>query len=227
LDLRCHDEQGKSVQLGDYFGTKPVILILGYYGCPMLCNLVLNGTIECLQHLKSDVGKEFDIINVSIDPRETPALAAAKKRTYLKRYGRPRAGDGWHFLTGDPAAIGKLTDEVGFHYAYDASIQQYAHPSGLIVLTPEGKVSRYFFGVNYSAKELNAALKEAAGNKIGSRIEQLFLLCFHYSPLTGKYGDLIMAVVRISGAVTIVALGLVLVGAARRRRRALSSEAPK
>ncbi len=224
LDLSFRDENGRSVQLADYFGRKPVILILGYYGCPMLCTLVLNGAVEGLQDLKADVGNEFEIINISIDPAETTDLANAKKRTYLKRYGRTHAADGWHFLTGDEAAIKQLADEVGFRYAYDASIKEYAHPSGLIILTPEGKVSRYLFGVNYPAKELNAALQEADARKIGSPIQQLILLCFHYSPLTGKYGNLIMAAVRASGAITLVALGATVFVLARRRRNQSARE---
>jgi protein SCO1/2 len=209
LDLSFHDENGKSVQLANYFGRRPVVLILGYYECPMLCSLVLNGAIEAMQDLKLDAGKDFEVVNVSVDPRETPALAAGKKRVYIKRYGRPGAAEGWHFLTGNDAAIRKLTDEVGFRYAYDPEAKQFAHPSGLVILTPDGKVSHYIFGVTFSPTELDAALRDAQVKKIGSPIEQFVLLCFHYSPITGKYGKLIMTLVRVSGVATAGALGFV------------------
>jgi protein SCO1 len=210
-DLTFRDETGKMVRLGDYFGNRPAILVLGYYGCPMLCTLVLNGLVESLQDLKMDVGKQFQVINISIDPKEAPELAAAKKRTYLKRYGRHGAELGWHFLTGQEEPIKRLADEVGFHYAYDPTLQQFAHPSGIIVVTSEGKVARYFFGINFAPRELDAALRQASANHIGSPIKQLMLLCFHYSPLTGKYGHRIMTIVRLSGAATIVGLLAVMV----------------
>jgi len=207
LDLPFRDENGRTVQLGDYFGSKPVILVLGYYGCPMLCTLVNDGLIETLQDLRPDIGSQFNILSVSIDPNEKPALAAAKKREYLKRYGREDADEGWHFLTGDEEPIRRLASAAGFGYAYDAGVKQYAHPTGFIVLTPHGRISRYFFGVTFSPKELQAALVDASADKTGSRIEQLFLLCFHYSPITGKYGALIMNIVRGSAAATVLALG--------------------
>ena len=207
LDLPFRAENGRAVQLGDYFGSKPVILILGYYGCPMLCTLVNDGLIETLQDLRPDIGSQFNILSVSIDPDEKPALAAAKKREYLKRYGRPGAERGWHFLTGGEEPIRRLAGAAGFGYAYDAGVKQYAHPTGFLVLTPQGRISRYFFGVTFSPKELQAALADASADKTGSRIEQLFLLCFHYSPITGKYGALIMNVVRGSAAATLLALG--------------------
>lgn len=218
-DLSFRNENGETVRLGDYFGKRPVILVLGYYECPMLCSLVLNGLVESLQDLTLDAGDQFEVIDVSIDPNETPDLAAAKKRTYLKRYGRHGAADGWHFLTGDEPAIKQLTEEVGFRYSYDPSIDQYAHPSGLTILTPEGKVAHYLFGVTYSAKELDADLKDARSSKVGSPIQQLILLCFHYSPLTGKYGNLIMTIVRASGVVTLLSLAGVMALVTQRRRR--------
>ncbi|MDB6017097.1 MAG: Electron transport protein SCO1/SenC [Pedosphaera sp.] len=207
LDLPFRDETGKIVKLGDYLGKRPTILVLGYYGCPMLCTLVLNGLVESLQDLKSSAGGEFEIINVSIDPHETTALAAAKKKAYLKRYGRHGVEQGWHFLTGDEAAIRKLTQEVGFRYVYDEPSRQYAHPSGLVILTPQGKVSRYLPGVTYAGKDLNAALVAASANKVGTPVEQFFLLCFHYSPSTGKYGALVMMAVRAGGVLTLLVLG--------------------
>lgn len=224
LSLSFSNEIGQPVRLGNYFDEKPVILVLGYYECPMLCTLVLNGLVAALQELKMDVGNQFEVVMVSIDPTETPELALAKKRTYLKRYGRAGAGEGWHFLTGDQAAIRRLADEVGFRFAYDPTIDQYAHPSGLIVLTPEGRVSQYLFGVNFSAKELNAALKEAASHRVGSPVEQLILLCFHYNPLRGKYGNVIMTVLRVGAVLTVLAIGTVMVVTSRRHRKRAAGE---
>ncbi|SRR5579862_1142958 len=206
LDLPFRDEKGRLVQLGDCFGSKPVILVLGYYGCPMLCTLVNDGLIETLQDLKPDIGDEFNIVSVSVDPGEKPALAAAKKKEYLRRYGRARGDEGWHFLTGDEEPIRRLASAAGFGYAYDAGVKQYAHPTGFIVLTPHGKISRYFFGVTFSPGELRTALANASAEKTGSRIEQLFLLCFHYTPITGKYGALVMNAVRVSAAAALLAL---------------------
>jgi protein SCO1/2 len=218
-DLPFRDETGKVVKLGDCFGQKPVILVLGYYSCPMLCNLVLNGLVETLLELKGDVGSRFTVIDVSIDPSEGPELAATKKRTYLKRYGRRGADAGWHFLTGEEPAIKKLAAEVGFGYAYDAGIKQYAHPSGFIVLTPQGKVARYFFGINFVAKELSATLTDAGVEKTGSVVEQLLLLCFHYNPLQGKYGGVVMGIFRVSGLATVLGLVWVVTRARQRRER--------
>jgi len=215
-NLQFRDENGKLVRLGDYLGKKPVILVLGYYGCPMLCTFVLNGMIGSLQDIKWEIGNQFEVINVSIDPHETPALAAAKKKSYVRRYGRHDASAGWHFLTGEEPAIRRLTGEVGFGYAYDAQIKQYAHPSGVVILTPDGKVSHYLSGVIYSTKELNEALAEASASKVGSPIHQLFLLCFHYSPITGKYGALIMYGVRATGILTLLLLGRLIVVSIRR-----------
>jgi protein SCO1 len=219
LKLPFCDETGKPVILGNYLGRKPVILVLGYYQCPMLCTLVNNGLVEALQDLKLDVGNQFDVINLSINPKETPALAAAKKRICLKSYGRSGAAAGWHFLTGGEAAIRQIADEAGFRFAYDPVSQQYAHPSGLVILTPGGKVSSYVFGVTYSPKELNAALQNATASKVASPIEQLILLCFHYRPLTGKYGNLIMTVVRVSGVATLAGLAGVIALMSQRKRR--------
>lgn len=207
LDNQFRDESGKLVRLNDYFGKKPVILVLGYYGCPMLCTFVLNGLIGSLQDIKWEIGNQFEVINVSIDPTETPTLAAAKKKTYVKRYGRHDASQGWHFLTGDEPAIRRLAGEVGFNYLYDPATKQYAHPSGLIILTSQGKVAHYLSGVIYSTKGLNDALADASARKIGSPIQQLFLLCFHYSPITGKYGSLVMIIVRVFGVAILLALG--------------------
>jgi protein SCO1 len=222
LDLPFRDEDGKAVTLRDYFGTKPVILVLGYYQCPMLCTLTFNGMVESLEDLKWSIGNQFNVVHVSINPRETPELAAAKKKTYLRRYGRAGASAGWHFLTGDEPAIRKLADEVGFHYAYDPTVKQYAHPSGLIILTPEGRTAKYLFGVSFSSTELYAALQGASEHKVGSPIERLVLLCFHYSPIHGKYGALIMRIVRILGAITLAGMVwffAVVIRRERKRRR--------
>lgn len=207
LNSTFRDENGKTVQLGDYFGRKPVVLVLGYYGCPMLCTLTLNGMVESLEDLKWNIGDEFDVLNVSINPHETPALAFAKKKTYLKRYGRHGADAGWHFLTGNEAQIKRLADEVGFQYAYDPQSKEYAHASGLVILTPDGKISHYLFGVTFASQDFFTALQDASKKKVGSPIRELILLCFHYNPITGKYGALIMAIVR--GLAVATVLGLV------------------
>ena len=220
-DLIFHDETGMQIQIGNYFSKRPIVLVLGYYGCPMLCTLVLNGAVSTFQDLKWSVGENFDVIFVSIDPKETPQLAAEKKKTYLRSYGRGKP-EGWHFLTGDKNSTQTLADEVGFHFAYDPAIKQFAHPSGLIILTPDGKVSRYLFGVTYPAKELNSALREADAKKIGSPVGQFILLCFHYAPITGKYGNQIMIAVRVGGIVMMVALGAIILKQARQK-----SEPPK
>lgn len=208
FDVGFRDENGGAVRLGDYFGKKPVVLVLGYYRCPMLCTLVSNGLIESIQDLKADVGSQFDVLDVSISPTEKPEDAAAKKREDLRHYGRHGAENGWHFLTGDEAAIRRLTEAVGFRFAYDSTVKQYAHPSGFIVLTPQGKVSRYFFGVDFKARELSQALRAASTEKTGSPIRQLFLLCFHYSPIGSKYGALILNSVRGIGILTLLALAI-------------------
>lgn len=208
--LSFRDEEGRPVHLGDYFGKKPVLLVLGYYECPMLCTLVLNGMVESAADLKWAIGKEYTVVDVSINPQETPALAAAKKRTYVKQYGRAGAAQGWHFLTGDEATVRQVANEVGFHYAYDPASKQYAHPSGLIFLTPQGKVSGYLFGVTFAPRDLYAALQTASSDQVGSPIQQLILLCFHYNPITGKYSGLIIVLLRVLGGATIFGfLGLI------------------
>ena len=207
--LTFRDETGKAVTLGDYFGRRPVVLMLGYYGCPMLCTLALNGAVSAFQDLKWTVGEQFDVIFVSIDPSETPELALAKKKTYMRSYGRGPA-TGWHFLTGSSQSINTLANAVGFHFAYDPVMKQFAHPSGLVILSPEGKVSHYLFGVTYSGAELNASLHDAVAGKTGSPVEQFVLLCFHYNPLTGKYGNTVMAIVRGSGIAMMIGLGVML-----------------
>ena len=210
LDLAFRDETGRAVRLGDYFGKRPVVLSLVYYDCPMLCTLVLNGMVRGLRAIPFEPGKDFEAVTVSFDPHETPALAAAKKRTYLDRYRRPGAEAGWHFLTGGEASIRPLTQAVGFRYTYDPEIKQFAHASGIMLLTPEGRVSRYFYGLEYSARDMRLGLVEASANKIGSPVDQVLLYCFHYDPVTGKYGMVIMNTVRMAGVATVLALGLFL-----------------
>ena len=219
LNLTFRDETGKPVQLRQYFGHKPVILSLVYYDCPMLCTLVLNGLVRSLRVVPLDVGDQFDVVTVSFDPRETAALAAAKKETYVKRYARAQASQGWHFLTGEEASIQQLTRAVGFRYAYDAKSGEFAHATGIMVLTPTGRLARYFYGIDYSPRDLRLALVEASAHKIGSVVDQLLLFCFHYDPKTGKYSLVVMNVLRVAGMGTLLALGSFLFVMFRRDRR--------
>jgi protein SCO1/2 len=216
--LIFRDEEGKEIHLANYFGRKPLVLVLGYYECPMLCTLVLNGLLESASDMKWSIGQDFEIVNVSINPKETPLLAAAKKRAYVKRYGRLNTAHGWHFLTGSQMAIQELATEVGFRYAYDPPSRQYAHPSGVIILTPEGKVSRYLFGVAYQPKDLYAALEQASSRNVSSPVQQFVLLCFHYNPITGKYSGIIIVVLRVLAAATPLGLLWMIVALIRRGR---------
>jgi protein SCO1/2 len=232
-DLIFHDESGKLVRIGGYFDKRPVVLILGYYRCPMLCTLVLNGAMDSFRDLKWNIGSQFDVIYVSIDPQEKSSLAAEKKATYLRVYGRKGADNGWHFLTTatTPPQIGDmqpedksvqtLADEIGFRFAYDGSLKQFAHPSGFVVLTPDGKVTHYFFGVTFSPDEVDAALRAAAAKKIGSPVQEFILLCCQYSPFHGKYGNLVMGIVRAGGIATVIALGFILLRPSRPKVGAL------
>jgi len=212
------DETGKAVRLGDYFGKRPMILNLVYYNCQMLCGEVLSGLTSTLRVLKFDVGREFDVITVSFDPRETPQIAAEKKKQYLERYGRKGAEQGWHFLTGQQDAITELTKAAGFQYEYDARTNQYAHTTAIMVLTPQGKIAQYYYGVEYAPKDLRLGLIEASQNKIGSLVDQVLLYCYHYNPATGKYGAVIMRVLRLAGMATIVFLGAFMMLMFRRDR---------
>jgi protein SCO1 len=220
LDLGFRDETGRAVALRDYVHDKPVILNLVYYRCPMLCTQVLDGLVSSLRALSFDVGREFEIVTVSFEPTETPALAAAKKDAVLEHYGRPGAAAGWHFLTGDRRATEALTTAVGFRYAYDEALHQYAHATALVLLTPGGRIARYLYGVEYAPRDLRLGLVEASAGRIGSPVDRLLLFCYHYDPATGKYGALVMRVVRLGGVATLLALGgLVLV---LRRRDAVA-----
>jgi protein SCO1 len=206
LDLPFKDENGAAVRLGDYFGRKPVVLAFVYYECPMLCTQVLNGLESALRVLNESVGNEFDVVTVSFDPRETPVLALGKKKAYLERYQRDGAEHGWHFLTGEQASIEALTRAAGFSYAWDEETQQFAHASGIVVATPAGKLARYFFGIDYSPRDLKFALMESSSERIGTVADQLLLYCYHYDPVKGNYGFVAMRAVRLGGAVTLMAL---------------------
>jgi protein SCO1 len=219
LDLPFTDENGRAVKLGDYFGTKPVVLALVYYDCPMLCTEVLNGMVSAFSVLKFDIDKEYDVVTVSFDPREKPELAAAKKATYLRRYGRPGAEQGWHFLTGQQAAITALTQGVGFHYQWDTQTQQFAHATALMMLTPQGKIAQYYYGIEYPPKDLRLALVEASQNRIGNVVDELLLYCYHYDPEQGKYSATIMRVLRLMGVATMLCLGTLLFAMIRRNPR--------
>lgn len=229
LEAEFRDENGKPVQLKQYFdGRKPVVLTMVYFECPMLCTEVLNGLIRTLRVLPSNfaVGKDFDILTVSFDPRETPELAAAKKKNYLAQYKKPEAGSGWHFLTGNEESIRRLTQAVGFRYVYDQRLGQYAHAAAIMLLTPQGKVSRYLYGVDYPPKDLRLGLTEASNGKIGGLSEQILLLCYHYDPVIGKYSLLTLRLVQIGGVITLLALGTFLFVMFRRDWKKSRSEGP-
>lgn len=209
-DLNFRDETGKPVRLGDYFGKKPMILNLVYYNCPMLCGEVLSGLESALRVLKFDVGKEFDVLTISFDPRETPDMATKKKAEFLKRYGRSGAAQGWHFLTGPQESIDALTKAAGFQYQYDPKTGQFAHATAIMVLTPEGKIAQYYYGVEYAPKDLRLGLIQASQNKIGTLADQVLLYCYHYDPTTGKYGAIISRVLKLAGLATILSLGILM-----------------
>jgi protein SCO1/2 len=207
LNTTFRDETGQTIKIGDYFNEKPVVLVFAYYECPMLCTVVLNELTRVLKVLQFSPGKEFEVITVSISPTETPELAASKKANYIEHLGRENAGKSWHFLTGEEDQIKKLADAVGFQYVYDPKTKQYAHSAGLMILTPKGKLARYFYGIDYSAKDLRFALIEASQNKIGTPVDQVFLYCYQYDPSTGKYGLIILRVVQLAGIATALSLG--------------------
>jgi protein SCO1/2 len=219
LDVALRDEDGRPVTLGAYFQGRPVVLAVVYYECPMLCTLTLNGLVSALATLSFDVGREFEVVTVSFDPREGPELARAKKAAYLRRYERPGAAEGWHFLTGDADALRAVTAAVGFRYAWDERTRQFAHPAGVVVLTPEGRISRYLYGVEYAPKDLRLALVESAAGRIGNAVDQVLLYCYQYDPETGRYGAVIMRLVRLAGVVTLAGLGGLILALRRSERR--------
>jgi protein SCO1/2 len=218
LGLAFRDEAGRELPLASYFGTRPVILALVYYQCPMLCTQILNGLVISLRGMSLQSGRDFEVVAVSIDPTETPSLAARKKTEYLRRYAT--SSSGWHFLTGGEPQIKQLAEAVGFRYAYDPKTKQYAHASGIMVLTPSGRLSRYFYGVEYAARDLRLGLVEASQNKIGSPVDQILLYCFHYDPNTGKYSAIVMNIVRLAGVLTLLILVPALIWLFRRDMRA-------
>jgi protein SCO1/2 len=219
LDLPFLDSDGNLVHLGDYFGDKPLILSLVYFDCPMLCTQVINSLLRAMNVLSFGAGTEFDVLTISIDPDETPELANAKKIEYLKNYRGREGSTGWHFLTGDQEQIQQLATAVGFRYEYDEPTDQYIHASGIMILTPEGKLARYFYGIDYPPRDLRWGLVEAADGAIGNPVDQLLLLCYSYDPMTGKYGLYIRNSLRIGGLATILAIGSFIVVMLRRERR--------
>jgi protein SCO1/2 len=221
LDLPFVDGHGTDVTLAQYFGgSRPAVLALVYYECPMLCTQVLNGLFSSIEPLKLDAGRDFDIVVVSFDPGETPAMALAKKTSYLKHYHRPTAEAGIHFLTGRQPAIDTLADAVGFRYAYDETIDQYAHPAAVTVLTPKGHVSKYLYGVEFAPMDFRFAMVSAGEGTIGTVIDQALLYCFHYDPATGKYSVAIMSFLRLAGVLTLLGImGFILVHLRRERRQ--------
>jgi protein SCO1/2 len=219
LDLPFTDETGRDVTLGQYFGARPVVLALVYYECPMLCTQVLNGLTGSIEALAFDAGREFEVVVVSFDAGETPALAAEKKATYLKRYGRPETGGGWHFLTGRQSSIDGLAQSIGFRYAYDAKLDQFAHPAAITIATADGRVSKYLYGITFAPRDLRLALVEAANGEIGTAVDQALLFCYHYDPETGKYGFAIMNLIRVAGVLTLVVMGASIFISLRRERR--------
>ena len=207
LDTMFRDETRRVVRLREYAdGSKPILLVFMYYRCPMLCSMVMEGVVSTLTALKFDAGKEYDVVTISIDPRDTPRDAAAKKEKYVKRYGRLGTAHAWHFLTGPESAIRKVTDAAGFKYAYDPRSDQFAHATALLVLTPGGRVSRYLYGFEYQPRDVRLALVEASANKIGTATDAVLLLCYHYDPVTGKYSRGAMTFVRAGGLATVVGL---------------------
>jgi protein SCO1/2 len=224
LDLAFRDESGETVQLNRYIKDKPVIIALVYYQCPLLCNQVLGGLGSALRTLSFDVGKEFEVVTVSFDARETPEMASEKKARYLEQYNRAGASNGWHFLTGDQTSIDRLCEAVGFKYTFDKDTNQFAHAAGIMVVTPQGKLARYFYGIEYPPKDLKFGLMEASENRIGSPVDRLILYCYHYDPMTGKYGVVVMRVMQVAGALTVIAIIILLLALRRINQRRIRAE---
>ncbi len=221
LDVEFNDEHGRAVRIGDYFGKKPVVLAFVYYGCPMLCLHSLGSLAATLGVMSENPGDDFEVVSISIDPRETPALALAKKAHYVERSGKPSIAEGWHYLTGTEASIQRLTKAAGFRYVWDESLQQFAHPAGIVIATPQGKVARYLFGIDYGPRDLRLALLDASEEKISSPLKKALLYCYHYDIATGRYSLAIMRIVQMAGAATVLSLGtLILVWTRRERKQA-------
>ena len=225
LDAVFKDEQGREVRLGDYFKGKPVVLAMVYYSCPMLCNQILNGMLSSFRQVPFNAGEDYQIVAVSFNSRETPQLAANKKQTYVKAYNRAGGDAGWHFLTGDDANIKRITDAVGFRYKWDEKTKQFAHASGIFVATPEGRLARYFYGIEYPPRDVRLGLVEASQNQIGTPVDKLMLYCYHYDPATGTYvGGIVMNVMKVAGVITIgLIVGMLLI--LRKRTAHVVSEA--
>ena len=221
MNLAFRDEAGRNVRLGDYFQKRPVILVLAYYECPMLCDMVLQGVVTTLKPLTFNAGQEFEVVVASIDAGETPEMAAETERTILARYGRAGAKEGFHFLTGPQASIDALTRAVGFRYVYEKERDEYAHPAGMVILTPSGKVSRYLFGIDYPPRNVQFGLMESAESRLGTPVDQLILYCYHYNPAIGRYSAAVFNILRLAAGVTVAGLlALVLVLRRRESRRA-------
>ena len=216
LDITFRDDLGRTVPLSTFFQSgKPVLLAPVYYRCPMLCSQVLNEVASVLKAVSLDPGKDFEVVAFSFDPKDTVEIAAAKRQTYFARYGRAGTANGWHFLTGDAANIKLLMDAVGFHYKYDPSTDQYAHASGIMILTPQGKLSKYFYGVDYSPRDIRLGLVEASNEKIGTPVDEALLFCYHYDPATGKYGAVAINIMRAAGGGFVLICGAFLLIAFR------------
>ena len=226
LDLQFRNERGEVVRLREYFNQgRPVLLNFVYYRCPMLCPTVLEGTTTSLTHLKFNIGEEFDVLTVSIDPRDTAKRAAELKEKYVRHYGRLDSAPGWHFLTANETTIKRLTGAVGFQYEYDSRTDQFAHGAALLVLTPDGRTSRYFYGFEYKPRDLRLAIVEASEGKVGNVTDQILLLCFHYDPATGKYSRNAMMFARAGGVTTLLGLGgFIFVMIRKERRRTADGE---
>lgn len=222
LDTPFRDETGKAVRLGDYFTSgRPVVLNLVYFDCPMLCTVTLSGMASALKELRFDAGREFEVVTISFDPKEGPEQAAAQKARFMARYKRPEAEKGWHFLTGEPGAIHRITKAVGFRYVWDQSSRQFAHPAGTVVLTSEGRIARYLFGVEYAPRDLRLAIVEASANRIASPVDAVLLACYQYDPSAGRYSASVMKIVRLAGLLTVALLVIfILVNLRRERARA-------
>ncbi len=225
LDAPVRDEAGRTMRLGDLFGKRPVVLAFVYYNCPMLCTQVLNGLVASLNVMSLEAGRDFDVVALSFDARETPAMAAAKKAAYLTRYKHPNAGAGWHFLTADGAAIERLTKAAGFRFKYDERLDQFAHASAIMVATPDGRLARYFYGIEYAPRDLRLGLVEASAGKIGTPVDQILLYCFHYDPSKGKYGWVVVRMIRLAGLATLAVLGFAIWRMSRRRPRPVRTAA--
>jgi protein SCO1 len=219
LDVEFADEHGRAVKIGEYFGDRPVVLAFVYYGCPMLCLQSLSSLAATLGVISENPGEDFEVVSVSIDPRETPALAFEKKAHYVERSGKPSIANGWHYLTGTEANIHRVTQAAGFRYAWDASLQQYAHPAGIVIATPKGKVSRYLFGIDYGPRDLRLAVLDASEGRISSPLEKALLYCYHYDISSGRYSLAIMRIVQLAGIATVLSLGTLIVVWTRRERR--------